>query len=233
MSPPPRGCADHALIFSHTADNSSAWPFIQKHALAETIAVKVGFLNRFHEFLQRLCQKDRADQKPDGQRGVRKAPPGDDLRHDERRKPDLRPRQKHRQRNARRRQPEGLRRAAKHLPEAPEGVAPCGTIGLFLFGSVLFQNTSLPSWPHSSIKDAEKRNSCTNCICRYTNCNYETAGTRNSEVNAPSSLLYLTQPPCCSKMASARCRPKPCAPDFPVRNREPIFVFRLPAAFRR
>lgn len=39
--------------------------------------------------------------------------------------------------------------------------------------------------------------------------NYSMAGTKNSEVKAPSSLLYFTQPPCSSRIASARRRPKP------------------------
>ena len=33
---------------------------------------------------------------------------------------------------------------------------------------------------------------------------YSRAGTRNSEVKAPSSLLYLHQPPCSVRIASAR-----------------------------
>ena len=38
---------------------------------------------------------------------------------------------------------------------------------------------------------------------------YSIAGTKNSDVNAPSSLLYFTHPPCSSIIASALRNPNP------------------------
>ena len=206
---------------------------MQAHALAEAVAAHIRLLHRSAEVLQRRGDQCCAQQKAHRDRGMEESLLGRYFRNHQGGKLNLRPREKYRKRHGGRHQPEGFRRAPEHLPEAPDGIAPCGTIGLLFI--CFFQRKSLLSrlWPQDNTAAWQKGNSCTNCIQRYTNCNYGTAGTRNSDVKAPSSLLYFTQPPCCRTMASARCRPNPWAPDFPVLNREPIFACFFPALLSR